>query len=109
MIWKDGYLQMAIKMRSNSDKEAFCMECGDEQDQVLNMFDICIAGEIITVCDKCNETLFNKTLHAECLKSGRLKSKKDMAIIRKRASRIGLKHEKHVSIAEALRDVGDSE
>ena len=105
MTWKGGYLQMAIKMRNNRDKEAVCMECGDEQYYVLNMFDVCIGGQIITICDKCNEQLLAKTLHAECFKNGRLKSNKDIAIIQKRNSRIGLKHDtgKHLSVAEALR------
>ena len=107
MTWKDGCLQMAIKMRNNNDKDAFCVECGDEQDRVLNMFDVCIGGQIFTICDKCNEVLFNKTLHAECFKNGRLKSQKDLQIIRRRTSHVGTRQDggNHLSINDALKDV----
>lgn len=75
---------MAIKMRHNNSLDAKCDECGDTQNQVLNMFDVCIAGNVFTLCDRCNLALFNKTLHAECYKNGRTKTPQDMAIIRKR-------------------------
>lgn len=78
---------MAIKMRNNNDSDAVCCECWETQSQVLNMFDICIGGQIFTICDRCNEQLFNKTLSAECYKNGRVKSQQDMAIIRKRGNR----------------------
>lgn len=82
---------MAIKMRHNYDKDAICDECGDKRNQVLEMLDVCVGGNIFTICDKCNEQLFNKCLSAECQKNARIKSKKDMAIIRKRASKRCLK------------------
>lgn len=81
---------MAIKMRNNTKLDAVCCECGESQKEVLNMFDLCIGGNIFTICDACNEKLFNKCLSAECLKNGRVKSQRDMAIIRKRKSRIAL-------------------
>lgn len=84
---------MAIKMRNNTKLDAVCCECGESQKEVLNMFDLCIGGNIFTICDACNEKLFNKCLSAECLKNGRVKSQRDMAIIRKRKSRIGLHSE----------------
>lgn len=80
---------MAIKMRNNSKLDAICCECGERQDQVLNMFDLCIGGNIFTICDVCNEKLFNKCLNAECIKNGRVKSQRDMAIISKRERKIG--------------------
>jgi len=55
------------------------------------MLDVCVGGNTFTICDKCNEQLFNKCLSAECQKNARIKSKKDMAIIRKRASKRCLK------------------
>lgn len=79
---------MAIKMRNNNNQNAVCCECKETQDQVLNMFDICIGGTILTICDRCNEQLFSKTLSAECYKSGRVKSQADLAIIRRRRSRM---------------------
>lgn len=75
---------MAIKMRNNLKSNAVCCECGEHQNQVLNMFDLCIGGSIFTVCDVCNEKILSKCLSAEVMKNGRLKSKKDMAIISKR-------------------------
>lgn len=79
---------MAIKMRNNTKPEAVCCECGEGQKEVLNMFDLCIGGNIFTICDACNEQLFNKCLSAECFKNGRVKSQRDMAIIYKRKNGI---------------------
>lgn len=81
---------MAIKMRNNTKSDAVCCECGERQDQVLNMFDLCVSGNIMTICDVCNEKIFDKTLSAEVMKNGRVKSQRDMASIRKRKSRISL-------------------
>lgn len=78
-------------MRNNTKSDAICCECGDKQDKVLNMFDLCIGGNIFTICDACNEKIFSKCLSAEVMKNGRVKSQQDMAIIRKRKSRIGLR------------------
>lgn len=75
---------MAIKMRNNVKSDAICCECGKAQNKVLNMFDLLIGGNVFTICDLCNEALFYKTLKAECYKSGRVKSKEDMAIINER-------------------------
>lgn len=83
---------MAIKMRNNTKPDAICRECGESQKEVLNMFDLCIGGNIFTICDVCNEKIFNKCLSAECIKNGRVKSQKDMAIISKRKNRIGLRY-----------------
>lgn len=82
---------MAIKMRNNTKPDAVCCECGESQNQVLNMFDLCIGGNIMTICDVCNEKIFDKTLAAEVMKNGRVKSQRDMAIIRRRKARKGLK------------------
>lgn len=77
---------MAIKMRNSKNENAVCCECGQTRKQVLDMFDVCIGGNIFTICDVCNETLLHKTLSAECYKNGRIKSQQDMAILRKRAN-----------------------
>ncbi|MDD4804579.1 MAG: hypothetical protein PHN69_05335 [Candidatus Pacebacteria bacterium] len=71
---------MAIKMRHNNDKDAFCDECGEVQNNVINMFDLCIAGHIHTLCDLCNNKVLGKTLSAEVFKNGRVKSQRDMKI-----------------------------
>ena len=80
-----------IKMRNNTKPDAICCECGESQKEVLNMFDLCIGGNIFTICDVCNEKIFSKCLSAEVKKNAQLKSQRDLAIIRKRKSRIGLR------------------
>lgn len=75
---------MAIKMRNNNNPDAICSGCGENQDQVLNMFDMCIGGTIFTICDSCNEKMLRKCLSAECMKNGRVKSQKDIRIINQR-------------------------
>lgn len=77
---------MAIKMRNNKDPNSVCYECGHGRKEVLDMFDICIGGDIFTICDECNETLLQKTLCAEVAKNGRVKTPEDMRIMRKRAN-----------------------
>lgn len=78
---------MAIKMRNNKDANAVCCECGEGQHEVLNMFDLCIGGNIFTICDACNKKIFSKCLSAEVMKNGRVKDQHDMAIIRRRSAR----------------------
>lgn len=75
---------MAIKMRNNTHEDAICCECGEGQDEVLNMYDICIGGMILTICDRCNEEVLNKTLRAVCARNSRTKSSRDLAILRRR-------------------------
>lgn len=75
---------MSVKMRNNKNESAVCCECGESQEQVLNMFDVCIGGNIFTICDRCNEELLKKCLSAECMKNARTKTQKDMVIIRRR-------------------------
>ncbi len=75
---------MAIKMRNNKDLNAICCNCGERQSEVLNMFDLCIADKIFTICDRCNELILSKCLSAEVMKNGRVKSSHDMSIVRQR-------------------------
>lgn len=75
---------MAIKMRNNPKKNAVCCECGSPQDEVLNMFDLLIGGKVLTVCDVCNEEILYKTLRANVMKNERVKSQRDLRIIRRR-------------------------
>ena len=77
-----------IKMRNNTKPDATCCECGESQEEVLNMFDLCIGGNIFTICDVCNEKIFGKCLSAEVMKNGRVKSSKDMSIIRRRNQKV---------------------
>lgn len=75
---------MAIRMRNNTNQDSICCECGNPRNEVLDMFDVCIGGTILTICDECNSELFSKTLRAECYKNGRVKSQHDMSIINRR-------------------------
>lgn len=75
---------MSIKARNNTSSDAVCCECGASQSSVLNMFDFCVGGRIFTICDECNRQLLNKSLFAECYKNGRVKSSKDLSVIRRR-------------------------
>lgn len=75
---------MAIKMRKNTKSESVCCECSQPRKKVLDMFDVCIGGNIFTICDLCNEVLSRKTLSASCYTNGRVKLKEDMAIIHAR-------------------------
>lgn len=86
---------MSIKMRNNYNSDAVCCECGETQNRVLNMFDLCIGGKIFTICDECNEKIFYKCLSAECMKNARVKSKQDIAIIHRRKSRKSLAYGGH--------------
>ena len=72
-------------MRNNKELDSICCECGDHRKDVLDMFDLCIGGNIITICDVCNEQILNKTLKAEVAKNGRVKTQEDMRVLRKRA------------------------
>ena len=77
---------MAIRMRNNRKLDSVCCECGDKRIDTLEMFDLCIGGNIFTICDACNEKLFMKTLSAECQKNHRVKDAHDMKVLRKRAT-----------------------
>lgn len=77
---------MSIKMRHNRDASALCCNCGAEAGKSLEMYDVCIGGQVFTICDECNHDLFAKCLKAEVEKNGRAKSGHDMAVIRQRAN-----------------------
>lgn len=79
---------MAIKMRHNNNKSAVCSGCGNSKDKSLEMYDICIGKTVLTICDACNEQIFNKCLKAEVEKNGRPKDARDMRIVRERNEKI---------------------
>lgn len=83
---------MAIKMRNNTNPKSICCECKNPKDKVLDMFDLCIGGNIFTICDECNGVLLHKTLNAECYKNGRVKLPKDISIINRRNQRKSVIH-----------------
>lgn len=74
-----------IKMRTNKSDNPICKVCGHTRKNSLEFFDIAFTDKhIITVCDACNEDLFNKVLKANVQVNGKLKSYKDLAIIQNR-------------------------
>lgn len=73
-----------IKMRVNKKEEAICDICHKSRKQVLDMFDLNINGHITTLCDLCNDSLFSKTLKANCYTNSRLKDKHDIKVIQNR-------------------------
>lgn len=76
-----------VKMRVNKNDEAVCCECGNNREKSLELYDICIGGNIITICDECNDKVLSKTLKASCKLHEKLKSKADLRIIRSRSIR----------------------
>lgn len=90
VVVAEGGNDVAIKMRNNKESDSVCCECGMPRNKVLDMFDLCVGGNIFTLCDECNEKLFSKCLSAECYKNGRVKSQHDISIINQRKQRKGL-------------------
>lgn len=77
-----------IRMRVNREEDAVCRVCGHSRSKSLELFDVAFTDKhIITICDSCNEDLFNKTLKATCAVNAKLKSHRDLAIIQNRRAR----------------------
>lgn len=72
-----------IKMRVNN-KATKCPVCNCTRKNTIEIFDLCIGDTIITLCDACNETLFNKTLKATVMVQSKIKTKQDMQVIQAR-------------------------
>ena len=96
-----------IRMRINKHNDAICETCGEGSSQVLEMFDLMIGSTIHTICDRCTDQIFHKTLSATCGVNGKVKSQHDLAIIRKRNS-YTTNYDRHTSLNEALSDIKDS-
>lgn len=77
---------MTIKMRTiKNQTNITCEICGNTKKQSLEMFELLLTENIkITLCDLCNDKLLNKTLKASCNVQGKLKTKADLEVIRKR-------------------------
>lgn len=100
-----------IRMRINKH-DTVCETCGDGSSQVLEMFDLMIGDTVHTICDRCVNKIFRKTLTAVCGVDHKIKSQHDLAIIRKRnisMSKLIESNNKHTSISEALAGVKDDE
>lgn len=80
-------MKKLVKMRINKNDEAVCCECGNDREKSLELYDICIGGNVITICDECNDKVLSKTLSASCRLHERLKTKTDLRILRNRSIR----------------------
>lgn len=88
-------MQNKIRMRVNKDVDCVCKVCGATRKNSLELFDIAFTDKhIITICDLCNQQLFNKTLKAECSVNSKLKSQHDIHIINNRKHKIEIEEEK---------------
>lgn len=96
-----------IRMRINKHSDSVCETCGEGSSQVLEMFDLMIGSTIHTICDRCTDQIFHKTLSATCGVNAKVKSQHDLAIIRKRNAYTS-NYENHTSLNEALSDIKDS-
>lgn len=72
-----------IKMRVNN-KATMCPICNSTRRNTIEIFDLCIGDTIITLCDACNEKLFNKTLKATVMIQSKVKTKQDIQVIQAR-------------------------
>ncbi len=101
-----------IRMRINKHSDSVCETCGEGSSHVLEMFDLQIGNTIHTVCDRCVDQIFHKTLSATCGVNAKTKSQHDMAIIRKRNQHttfmLSSANQTHTSLNEALADIKDS-
>lgn len=70
-----------IKMRVNNQKDSACQECRTPYKNTPEMYDLMICNTKYTLCKRCVDTLFQKTLKASCMYNGKLKSAEDMARI----------------------------
>lgn len=78
---------MAIKMRVSKDADAVCVSCGATIDQSVDIFDIKIGSEIVTLCDDCMNVLMTKALNATCYTNGRVKQPSEIKKINDRSRR----------------------
>lgn len=78
---------MAIKMRVSKNDDAACASCGATIKQSLDMFDVKVGSEIITLCDDCMNALMVKSLNATCYTNGRIKQPDEIKKINDRSRR----------------------
>lgn len=100
---------MAIKMRVNNNKESKCSICNIEYKNTAEMYDLKFNKNTFTLCRKCNEVLFQKTLRASVLYNGKIKSKEDMKRIRNEYDHTYGHFIGTMSISEALRGIKTEE
>lgn len=73
-----------IRMRINYADDISCDVCNNPKTKSLELFDLMLGNDIICICDLCVNTLFSKTLKASTSLNAKLKTPRDMKIIRGR-------------------------
>lgn len=97
-----------IKMRISKDECCRCTSCGNTKEQSIEMFELKIGAFTFFLCDSCNEVILQKALKATCLVNAKVKTKRDLKIIKQRKREREGEVEMngaHLSINEALKDV----
>lgn len=80
---------MAIKMRINQNKKSICDECGCVYQDTKEMYTIKICGTTFDLCSMCIDTIFKKTLKADCIYNQKLKNKEDMKRVEREIEKYG--------------------
>lgn len=71
---------------SKLDADEVCEGCWCSADEALSMFQLVISDACVCkLCDRCIERLFQESLRATCMVAAKVKTREDLAIIRKRA------------------------
>lgn len=96
-----------VKMRVNNNKESKCEECDTKWLYTPEMYDIHLCDVTFTLCQKCVETIFHKTLKANVIYNERLKSKEDLKRIKNSNSLLSEYRNEGLSVAEALKGIGE--
>lgn len=73
-----------IKMRICKDDLKICNICLKTKNESLEIFDLAMGNIILSICDECNGKLLAKTLRANVQLNERLKTQRDMKIIKRR-------------------------
>lgn len=76
-----------IKMRVNNAADSECNECGCVYNDTEEMYDLALCDVQFTLCKKCIDTLFSKTLKANCMYNGKLKRSEDLKRIERAKKR----------------------
>ena len=73
---------MAIKMRENNKKHALCRCCENGIKSSIVMYDVYFEknghGDVVTLCDKCFDELFVKSIKMQSKYNSRTKTQEEM-------------------------------
>lgn len=92
------------KIAMRISKKLACEICGESKENVLELFDLKLGNKVVTLCDDCVQQVLSKTLKANVEVNSKLKTKHDLAILKKRKERIKI-GTSNISVNEALSSV----